>query len=169
MKKDKLKKWIAIIGTLLLVELIFLAVTILREKTIPNQDKNAHKISSEYDVNSSVQEEDTVFEDGGSAMVICMQYLTVHTKSRTVDLFYQNPKQSKSVVSLELYIDDNLIAQSDKIPIGYQLDTMKVLVNLNAEAGQYSGYLKTVFYDPETLEPAEVDAGLDVWVNVKND
>lgn len=132
-----------------------------------NIDKNATPIARDYvDEQENINES----EDGqSSAIVICAQNITVHTKTENIDLFYQNPHNSQSTVILELYAEDSLIASSEEIPSGYELDKMNLSCNLEAEEGNYEGKLKTIFVDELTHEKADIDSEVDVLISIKND
>lgn len=108
-------------------------------------------------------------EGQGSAIVICTQKVTVHTESGTVDLFYQNPHESKASVMLELYANGSLIASSEKIPSGYELDTLKLSCKLVANEGSYDGKLKILFFDDSTGERVNVDSEINILISVVND
>lgn len=132
-------------------------------KAIPTSPE--HNETSDVDDSGSLEEE----EGQGSAVVICMQKVTIHTKSGTVDLFYQNPHESKASVMLELYANGSLIASSEKIPSGYELDTLKLSCKLVANEGSYDGKLKILFFDDSTGERVNVDSEINILISVVND
>ena len=127
--------------------------------------------SPEFNETTVVDDSDSLEEEDGqgSAVVICAQKVTVHTKSGTVDLFYQNPHESRASVMLELYSEGSLIASSEKIPSGYELDKVVLSRKVMANEGNYDGKLKILFFDESTGELVNVDSEINILISVVND
>lgn len=139
-----------------------------------NTDKHAIKIEDTYDDENSPKENDTKepnissSESEHSAIVVCAKNISIDIKRKKVSLFYQNPSDSKSSVKLELYLNNQLIAASDSIPAGYELDTMDIDGNIKVTEGTYQGFLKTIFINPQTLKEENFNSGINVLVNIKD-
>ena len=60
-----------------------------------------------------------------------------------------------------------VIAQSDKLPPGYMLRTMKLLDTAKLSAGGYNGRFNVLFYDPDNGERAIVNTNIPITITVK--
>ena len=165
MRKRKLVLGIFIAICLTVLGLI--GILSLKNKSSPEIDKYATKIENQTE---PVDESEDIGSDDSeqSAIVVCAQNMSIDLQSKKVSLFYQNPDNSKSNIKLELYIDDKLVAMSDCIPAGYELDSMDIITPIKAEDGVYQGFLKTIFIDPENSEEQDLNSGINVLVNIKN-
>lgn len=127
-------------------------------------------VSTEFTEASAVDDPDSLeAEEEGSAVVICTQQVTVHTKSGTVDLFYQNPHESTASVMLELYSEGSLIATSETIPSGYELYKMKLSCKVVADEGIYDGKLRILFFDASTGERVNIDSEINILISIVHD
>lgn len=167
MKKRKLSLSAIAILALLIINIALVGFIIGSRQNLsqgrPNEDPSLTKIEG-------FGSEDLTGREGTQTIdVICAQELTVHTVSRTVELFYQNPASSELDVSLELYVQDNLIASSGIVPAGYQLNSMPLLVQLEASGQKYDGRLKTILYDADGNRISYVDSEIEVFVRIQKD
>lgn len=140
-----------------------------RNNSHSNTDKYATKIEDTHDDEKTTKKNDiSSSENEHSAIVVCAKNISIDIKRKKVSLFYQNPSDSKSSVKLELYLNNQLIAASDSIPAGYELDTMDIDGNIKVTEGTYQGFLKTIFINPQTLKEENFNSGINVLVNIKD-
>ena len=106
---------------------------------------------------------------GGGSVVLNYTYdVAVNLTSRRVDLYFGLPGRSNRDAVLQLVVDDTLLAQSGRLPPGYQVSRM----TLNSDAarrlkeGVYNGELRILYYNDETGERAILDTKIEVTITV---
>lgn len=173
-KKRKLL-WLLLLLLLLLIIIAITVIAILmgnRQNTIPEfapqtVDSNAKAIAGDKRTGTS---------DRNSTTMTYLPTVTIDSATGDISMLYKNPTGSNNIdVILELYItgqngDEKLIAKSEKLPLGYEMKSMKVLkdskVNLNP-GSSYKGRYKVINYNHDSGERSNVDGSLEVTINVK--
>lgn len=160
------------LGQLLLLLLALLAigaaVWILRNPEIIEPDYNM----LEVDENAEEMPPDgTPVEStgGGGSITLNFSYdVTVSLSKKKASLYFGLPSQSNKDAVLQLIVDDLLVAQSGRLPPGYQVSTLTVRseATRRLKAGAYNGVLRVLYYNDDTGERAILDTEIDVTINV---
>ena len=100
-----------------------------------------------------------------------MEYKTeviVDLSDKAVSLYFRNPSRSLQNMSLELMVEDQLVARSGLIVPGKQLLTMTLLdgVTLVASDVVKDGKFVVRYYDPETNECSIVTSEIMVQIGI---
>lgn len=106
---------------------------------------------------------------GGGAVVLNFSYdVAVNLTSQKATLYFGLPSQSNKDAVLQLVIGDVLLAQSGRLPPGYQISTLDVDRDAaeRLQPGVYNGGLRVFYYDDETGERAILDTEIKVTVTV---
>lgn len=85
-----------------------------------------------------------------------------------IALIFQNPGRSLNNMVLQIIVQDTLLAQSDLLIPGKQLNKMPLKNGLQSrlQPGVYTGKFVVSIYDPETGERAMVDAQAEIIITV---
>lgn len=116
-------------------------------------------------------EKPDVPQGGGSMSLIYSDQVSVNLSSGKVGLFYQNPSDSSHSIVVQIIIQRGdtqyLVAQSGAIDPGFMLTEMTMEKGLQLAPGGYEGFLKLLFFDPDTGERAVVDTNIPADITVQ--
>ncbi len=176
LKKDS--NWQKVmIGVLTVIAITAVAITIatlsanakpvIAPEFAPQQtDENAQALVSESDTDKMDHE-----EGGGAVSLTYSNEVTINLDSNEIKLLFQNPSRSTQDVVLQLIVvsgdTEVVIAQSEKLPPGYMLQTMGLLDTATLSAGTYAGRFNVLYYNPETGERAIVNTNIPITITVK--
>jgi len=107
-------------------------------------------------------------EGGGAISVHYSKEVTIDLSDKKASLLYANPGKSTQDVVLQIVIQDNIIAQSGRIPPGSQLRTLDLLNGAAAKLapGAYNGKFVLLCYNTETGEKAMVNTEARITITV---
>lgn len=93
----------------------------------------------------------------------------VNLQSETASLYFGNPERSNQDMILQIVIQEEVIAQSDLIPSGYQLQSIQLLPQATSmlQTGSYQGKFIIHYYDQKIGEHATVNTEIPITVAVK--
>lgn len=146
---------------------------------LPDPDQNAVQVQPEgpnkddADSQGDQHGNTDVEEGGGSVSMIYTLEADVTLGNGNIAMYFKNPTDSTHDVVVELYVvsegKEFLVAQSGRIPAGYELSTMSLVTeNAILSEGVYSGLYKVQCYDPITGELALVAPEItDLEISVK--
>lgn len=159
-KKKSQKKTLITIGTLIiLLSMVFVSyITYIQMKT--NVDKNAIK------ENDDGEDKMDVTPGGGSASLEYSNIVEIDKNNQKISLYIKNKNKSRENISIELYLEDKLIADSQIIPTGYSIKELDLKIP-NINEGEYKGYIKVFFYNEDTNNKEIVDSKIKVDIKVK--
>lgn len=157
-EQKKKKPWLVLIIILLLLAILFFGLTAwallfkgpeLSPDYAPKaEDENA--VSIEGDTEEKLEKP----EGGGSVGITYVPEITIDLSEEKAEFLFQNPGRSNSDVVLQIVIQDEIVAQSDRLVPGKQLNSMPLL-NDTADMlspGGYKGKFVVLFYDPVSAE-----------------
>lgn len=124
-------------------------------------EENAEEMEDDGDASESI--------GGGGAVVLNFRYdVFVNMTSRKANLYFGLPSSSNKDAVLQLVVGDVLLAQSGRLPPGYQISTLDVKEEAvgRLQPGAYNGGLRVLYYDDETGERAILDTEIKVTVTV---
>lgn len=127
-----------------------------------NMDENIEKIPND----TSTKDDST---NGASVRLTYSDEVTIDLRKETASLYFGNPGRSNQDMILQIVIQEEVIAQSDLIPAGYQLKTMDLRTDAASilQAGSYHGKFMIYYYDQETDELATINTEIPITVTVK--
>lgn len=107
-------------------------------------------------------------EGGGAINVTYGTSATVSLSDKTVDLYYANPNASNQNVSILIMVEDLVVAKSDLITPGHQVETLKLEkdVEKKLQEGSYNAELTVRAYDPNSGEKAMIDTKGELTLTV---
>ncbi len=107
-------------------------------------------------------------EGGGAVGLTYADTVTVDLSDGTVGMMFQNPGRSLNNMVLQVVVQDTLLAQSDLLVPGKQLNrlSLKKVAASKLQPGGYKGVFVISIYNPETGEKNMVDAEVEITVNV---
>ena len=167
-KTDKNKILIII---LLLITVIAVGVTVWAlffRDTEPDQTPDY--APQEIDENAKSMDDDDekldASEGGGAVSMVYQKDVKISMETNTATLMFQNPSKSVNDVVLQLILvskdgTDTVIAQSGKLPPGYEIETMELPEDVKLSEGEYLGKFNVLYYDPETAEKAVVNGSIE--------
>ena len=111
-------------------------------------------------------------EEGGAAVSLTYSNeVKISLDKKEAYLLFQNPAKSTQDMVLQIVVTSGdkevVIAQSDKLPPGYMLRTMKLLDTAKLSVGGYNGRFNVLFYDPDNGERAIVNTNIPITITVK--
>ena len=81
-------------------------------------------------------------------------------------LLFRYPEQSNQKIQLQLYIQDQMIAVSDYLDPGSQVDFLSNADTSQLREGKYRGTILVACFDAETMEKSKVQCRFPVIVTV---
>lgn len=108
---------------------------------------------------------------GGGSVVLNYTYdVSVNLSSKKVELYFGLPSRSNRDAVLQLVVGDTLLAQSGRLPPGYQVSrlTLREDAAKRLKKGGYKGELRVLYYNDETGERAILDTKIEVDIAVTN-
>ncbi len=107
-------------------------------------------------------------EGGGAVGLTYADTVTVDLSEGTVQMMFQNPGRSLNNMVLQIIVQDTLLAQSDLLVPGKQLNRLPLKKDAlsRLQPGGYKGVFVVSIYNPETGEKNMVDAQVEITVNV---
>ena len=106
-------------------------------------------------------------EGGGAVSLTYSKEVTLDLASKEAAVLFQNPSKSNQDMALQLVIDGKVIAQSEKLPVGYKLNKLTNVDTDKLTAGAYEGKFVVLYYNADTGEKAIVNTDIPVTVTVK--
>jgi len=95
---------------------------------------------------------------------------TINLKTKKIDMMYKHDNDSTNDVKIELYIvgekSNLLVAESGKIPVGYQLNemTLKSGIKNMPSVGTYNGLMKIIYLGTDGNTATNVDIPLSIAI-----
>lgn len=108
---------------------------------------------------------------GGGSVVLNYKYdVQASLSTRRVDLYFGMPSRSNRDAVLQLVVGNQLLAQSGRLPPGYQVSrlTLREDAVKRLREGVYKGELRVLYYNDETGERAILDTKIEVDIAVTN-
>lgn len=124
--------------------------------------------SNATDIEGDVSTKLEAPEGGGAVGLTYSSTVTVDLSDGSVKMLFQNPGRSLNNMILQVLVQDTLLAQSDLLVPGKQLNQLP----LNKDAvsklqpGGYKGQFVVSIYNPDTGEKSMVDAQVEISVVV---
>lgn len=162
-----------IITVLLVITISALCVTawvlLRKDEVILAPDYAPHDVDQKAETMENNDEEKmSAPEGGGSVSLTYSTEAKINLSENTALIFFQNPGRSTQDLILQLAIvresEDVVIAQSGKLPAGYQLTEMKLFEDITLSPGGYKGKLIVLCYNQENGEKAIVNQ--EVMINI---
>ena len=106
----------------------------------------------------------------GSDSITYSDQATIDLKSKKIEMLYRHDQDSTNDVRIELYIvgerGNLLVAESGKIPVGYQLTEMALRSGIEnmPSVGTYNGLMKIIYLDTEGNTATNVDIPLSIAI-----
>lgn len=160
-KKEKRRKLLIIlliIGILICVGITIWAVFF--RKNDSTEDYPQKKIEqNQKPIEGDNSEKMDSTEGGGAINVTYSTEITASLSENKVTLYYANPYASNQNVSIQVMVDEVVIAESDLINPGNQVNelTLKKEAKSQLKAGGYDAQIVVQAYHPETGEKSMVD------------
>ncbi len=174
-KEKKSKKSLIIILLLILLILLLAGVSVW---AIFFRDTDSSLLPPDYapiqsDTNATDIENDSTDkldapEGGGAVGLTYSDTVTVDLSDGTVKMMFQNPGRSLNNMVLQVVVQDTLLAQSDLLIPGKQLNQLSLKKDAlsKLQPGGYDGKFVVSIYNPETGEKNMIDAEVEITVNV---
>lgn len=108
---------------------------------------------------------------GGGSVVLNFSYdITADLSEKKASLYFGLPSLSNRDAVLQLIVGDTLLAQSGRLPPGFQVRTLYLRDNAirRLREGVYNGVLRVLYYNDETGERAILDTEIEVKITVTN-
>lgn len=105
---------------------------------------------------------------GGSVVLKYIYDVAVDLSDETVELYFGLPRRSDKNAVVQIVIGDVLVAQSGRLPPGYEIDTLTLqdAAKSRLQQGMYNGELRIYYYNGETGERAIVNTKIEVTITV---
>lgn len=110
-------------------------------------------------------------EEGGGAVGLGFsKEVTISLRSRKATLYFLNGSTSAMDIVLQIVVQDEVLAQSDRLTPGNQVQTLNLLSGAEKKltAGGYDGQLVAYYYDRETGKKSNLSTAIPVTVQVTN-
>lgn len=170
-KKNK-SRTIIIILCAVIALLMVITVVVLIEKNKGIQidpDYAAGEIDNKAKNLNKKEEKNKTQAGGGSVSLDFAPTATV--KGKKISMNFSNPSRSTKDVVLQLIIEKNgkelIIAQSNRLPAGYQLKEMELDKSIKLSNGIYEGKYTVLYYDSESNERSSLSTDLPITITVK--
>lgn len=173
-EKKKNKKLLLLLLLLLLLTLlsISLAIWALFFRG-PDVTLSPDHAPADLEVNQTPIENDSggkldAEEGGGAVSLNYSPYVTIDLSDAIAVLMFANPGRSTQDMVVQLVIQDELFAQSDRLVPGNKITALKLLSGAEKKlsVGGYDGTFVVDYYDPETGELSIVNTEIPVSVSV---
>jgi len=105
-------------------------------------------------------------EGGGAVSLTYSKDVALDLNTKEAGILFQNPSKSNQDMALQLVIDGKVIAQSEKLPVGYKLSKLTGVDTDKLTAGIYEGKFIILYYDAGTGEKAIVNTEIPVTITV---
>lgn len=170
-KKNK-RKFLLLLILLLLIFTLSLSVlifTLFKGKDIPALAPDY--APEEIDPEAGKTEDDTdnkldAQSGGGAVSMIYHKDVKLDLSEETFSFYFKNPGESTHDVLVQIEIDGTVVAQSGRIPPGYELSKLSYFDNLSLGEGGYVGKIVALYYDVETREKAIMKSEIPLTVKV---
>ena len=177
MKKTiSFKGWVILIMAILVVILSITSIILLQrsaQKQVLIPEKAPESIEQQATQGAPLDNDAEQLETpkgGGAVSIAFAKEVSVNLERKEVGLFFQNPSKSTQDIVLQIIVDSDeqevVIAQSEKIPVGYEIDSLQLLDNVKMSQGLYQGKLGLSFYDPKDGKLAIVNTAIPVEITV---
>ena len=106
---------------------------------------------------------------GGGSVVLNFSYkVDVDLSDQKTILYFGLPQQSNKDAVLQVVVDDLLLAQSGRLPPGYQVKELPLQAAAvkRLQPGVYNGEIRVLYYNDQTGERAILDTKIEVTINV---
>ena len=103
---------------------------------------------------------------GGAVSLTYAKEVALDLNTSVAGILFQNPSKSNQDMALQLAIDGKVIAQSDKLPVGYKLSKLTDVDTEKLSVGTYEGKFIILYYDADTGEKAIVNTEIPVTITV---
>lgn len=110
-------------------------------------------------------------EDGGGAVNLGFsKEVTIDLRSGKTTLYFLNGSTSAMDIVLQVVVQDEVLAQSDRLTPGNEVKTLNLLSGAEKKlaVGGYEGELAAYYYDRETGEKSNLSTVIPVKVWVTN-
>ena len=106
---------------------------------------------------------------GGSVTLNFSDSVVVDLSKETVSLFFANPKRSTHDLILQVIVKEEVIAQSELIPAGYQIETLDLIPGISdqLQTGGYDASFMVHYYDQNSKARAIINTNIPVRIQVK--
>ena len=108
--------------------------------------------------------------NGGSVRLLYSDKVTIDLSEQVASLYFGNPSRSNQDMILRIVIQEEVIAQTELIPAGYQLKSLALLPDAASmlRVGTYSGKFVLYYYSQENNERATVNTEIPITIVVSN-
>ena len=106
-------------------------------------------------------------EGGGAVSLTYSKEVTLDLGTKEAEILFQNPAKSNQDMALQLVIDGKVIAQSEKLPVGYKLSKLTKVDIDKLTVGTYEGKFLVLYYNTDTGEKAVVNTEIPVTITVR--
>ena len=106
---------------------------------------------------------------GGAVGMIYSDEVSIDLSDGKVTLLFANPNRSTHNVSIQLVVQDLVLAESGLLPPSKQITSLDVKAGVSIPEGVYANNAKIVvrFYDPETNACSIVNSEIAIAVTVR--
>ena len=105
-------------------------------------------------------------EGGGAVSVQYTKECTFDISDKRFDLYFKNPGESDHDMILQVMVQDTVIAQSGRLPAGYELKHLQSFGGASLSPGGYNGRFVVLFYNQESGEKAVVKSEIPLTIKV---
>ena len=108
-------------------------------------------------------------EGGGAVSMIYSDEVSIDLSDKKVTLLFANPNRSTHNVSIQLVVQDVVLAESGLLLPSHRITSLDVKDGINIPAGVYANNAKIVikFYDPNTNACSIVNSDILVTLTVR--
>lgn len=107
-------------------------------------------------------------EGGGAVGLTYSTAVSIDISDGTASILFQNPQRSTQDMVLQLVVgegdEETVLGESDLLPAGYSLSTMKITEASRLSPGGYDGKFRILYYNTETGEKAVVNTEIPVEI-----
>lgn len=177
-KDDEQRKYRLIIVILLLVTIVSVIVAVCaifgRNKGNVQSESSSVLDYAPVPIEANVQplppEEDSDTDSSASsaskASIVYSDEVTLSLSEREAEIMVQDPARSTQDMVVSLTIDGKIIAESERIPAGYELLKLENADTDKLVEGTYEGKFIITYYDSLTAERAVVNSEIPVRITV---
>ena len=104
---------------------------------------------------------------GGAVALSYDSNVVIDLKKKKLSVQFKNPSKSTQNMKLQVIIENNVIAQSELIPLGYSIYKLDLNNKVSLKEGTYKGKFKIQYYSEDNQEKASIDTDIPVTISVK--
>lgn len=105
-------------------------------------------------------------QGGGSVTIAYTKDVTIDLSDKMIALNFTNPTRSNQDMIVQLFIHGSVVAQTKRLPPGYELRKLELLNSANLSAGGYEGKFVVSYYNDDG-EKAVVKTEIPLTVKVQ--